>query len=77
MPNLIISTIVFIVGMRYANRFFDEWGISKGAMRSLAIFMLAYLLSWGAGELVDKALGTPAVAQTSFDLGSLMKAAGQ
>ncbi|MFZ1546351.1 MAG: hypothetical protein WAT12_04535 [Candidatus Nitrotoga sp.] len=63
MPNLIISTLVFIVATWQVNRFFDTQSISKSTARSLSVFALAYLLSWGSGEAVDWTIGTPAVAQ--------------
>jgi len=67
-PNLIISTIVFMVAVWYANRILDGQGIAKGMTRSLSVFALAYLLSWGSGEAVDWAVGTPAAAQSSVNL---------
>jgi hypothetical protein len=77
-PNIIISTIVFMAAAWYANRVLDAQEIPKGMTRSLSVFALAYLLSWGGGEAVDWAVGTPAVAaQTSGDLSQLLKAVGQ
>jgi hypothetical protein len=74
-PNLIVSTIVFILAMRYSNRIFDLWVAPKGMIRSLSVFMLAYVLSWGAGELTDKVLGT--AVQPATDFAQLVKAVGQ
>jgi hypothetical protein len=67
-PNLIISTIIFIVAVRYANRALDIRGTPSGTTRSLSVFAVAYLLSWGGGELVDWSMGTTTVAQASGGL---------
>lgn len=76
-PNLIISTIVFMVVLGYANRILDAQGIAKSMTRSLSVFALAYLLSWGSGEAADWAMGTPAAAQPSGDLSRILKAVDQ
>lgn len=79
--NLIISTIVFILAAWAIRRFLDEQGIPKGMTRGIMVFVLAYLVSWGAGEVVDwtqeKIEGPQPTAQTQDDLSSLLKAAGQ
>lgn len=75
--NLIVSTIVFIVAAWYIRRYLDEAGVPEGMMRSLSVFMLAYLLSWGSGEVADWVFGTPVAAQTSGDMSQLMKSVGQ
>jgi len=75
--NLIISTIVFFIAAWYFHRYLDDQGIPRGATRGILVFALASLLSWGAGELVDrvqeKTGGTQAAAQTSGDLSKLLK----
>ncbi len=67
MWNLIISTIVFFITAWYIHRYLDEQGISKGMTRGLLVFMLASLVSWGAGEIVEwtqeKAEGPRSVVQ--------------
>jgi hypothetical protein len=77
MWNLVISTIVFIFAVWYIRRYLEEQGIPKGMTRGLLVFMLAYIVSWGAGEAVDwvqgKIEGPPPTAQTSDDLLRLMK----
>lgn len=60
----------------YINRFLDAKEIPKSTKRGLSVFALAYLLSWGAGEVADWAVGTPAVAQTSGELSQLFNLAG-
>lgn len=81
MLNLIISTLVFFVAAWYLNRYLDGQGISKGMTRGVLVLVLASLVSWGAGEMVDwaqvKIEGPQAAAQTSGDLSQLLKAAGQ
>jgi len=72
--NLIVSTIVFFIVAWYVNRHLDAKGSPKGRPRSLSVFALAYVLSWGAGEAVDWTVGTPAAAQSSSDLSQLLKA---
>lgn len=78
MLNLILSTIVFFVAAWLLNRYLDEHGIPKGITRSVLVLVLASLVSWGAGELVDwaqfKIEGPQAASQTSNDLTQLLKA---
>ncbi len=79
--NLIVSTIVFFIAAGYIRRYLDEQGLPKGMTRGLLVFALAYLMSWGAGEIVDwsqeKIQGPQPAARTSDDLSQLLKAAGQ
>ena len=81
MLNLIISTIAFFVAAWFVNRYLDEQEIAKGMTRGVLVFMLAFLASWGAGEIADwaqvKIEGPQAAAQDSVDLSRLLKAAGQ
>lgn len=51
--NIVVSTVVFFIAVWYFRRFLDEQGIPKGITRSLLIFVLAYMVSWGAGTIVD------------------------
>lgn len=70
--NLVISTIVFIVAARYIRNYLDEQGVAKSMTRSVLVFAIAYLLSWGAGEAVDWTQGKTGavqpVAQSSVEL---------
>jgi len=76
--NLLISTIVFFVAAWYLRRALDEQGIPSGTTRGMLVFVLAYLVSWGAGEAADwthdKLTGTPAKSQSATDLSQLLKA---
>lgn len=80
MWNLIISTIVFIIVAWHIHRYLDEHEIPKGMTRGLLVFVLASLVSWGAGEVVDwtqgKTEGPQPAAQTSDDLMQLLKVSG-
>lgn len=51
--NIFVSTIIFFVAVWYLKRLLDEQGIPKGMTRSLLIFVLAYMVSWGSGALID------------------------
>jgi hypothetical protein len=51
--NIIISTIVFVIAAWYLHRLLDEHGMPKGMTRGLLVFVLAYLVSWTSGEMVD------------------------
>jgi hypothetical protein len=53
MWNIIVSTFVFFFAVWYFRRILDEQGIPKGMTRSLFIFVLAYMVSWGVGLIVD------------------------
>lgn len=78
--NLIISTLVFFVAVRYLHRYLEERGLPKGMTRGTLVFVLASLVSWGSGEAVDwtqqKIEGPQPEAQTSVELMQLLKAAG-
>ncbi|WP_415880559.1 hypothetical protein [Methylomonas sp. TEB] len=49
----------------------DKQGLSHGTTRSLLVFTLASLLSWGSGEVVDwteaKIQGKPQIASRSTE----------
>ncbi len=81
MWNLLISTLVFFIAAWYINRYLTEQGIPKGMTRGILVFVLASLVSWGAGEVVDwtqeKIEGPQPAAQTTDDLLQLMKETGQ
>jgi len=81
MPNLIISTIVFFVAAWFVNRYLDEQEIPKGMTRGVLVFVLASLVSWGAGAMVDwaqlKIEGPQAAAQDAGDLSRILQAASQ
>jgi predicted PurR-regulated permease PerM len=51
--NLLVSTIVFFVAAWYIHHYLEEQGIPKGMTRSILVFTLASVLSWGSGEAVD------------------------
>lgn len=79
MLNLIISTIVFFIAAWFVNRYLDEQGIPRGMTRGLLVFVLAAMVSWGAGAIVDWAevkIEGPQAAAPS-DLSQILKAAGQ
>ncbi|HCJ52001.1 MAG TPA: hypothetical protein DHV67_09200 [Gallionella sp.] len=75
--NLLISTVVFFVAVGYLRRTLDEQGIPSGTTRGLLVFVLAYLIAWGAGAAVDwthdKLTGTPHKTQSASDLSQLLK----
>ena len=53
MTSLIISTVAFFVASYFIKRWMDDNDIPKGMARSVAIFVLAAALAYGAGWLVD------------------------
>ncbi len=59
MWNLIISTIVFFIAAWYLDRYLDGQGINKSRTRGVLVFLLASLVSWGAGEIADWTQGPP------------------
>jgi hypothetical protein len=81
MWNIVISTLVFFIAAWYVNRYLNEQGIPKGMTRGILVFMVAYLVSWGAGEIADwaqeKIEGPRPVTQTPNDLSELLKEVGQ
>jgi hypothetical protein len=81
MTSLIISTIVFFIAAWFAKRWLDEQGIPNGMTRSVVVFVLASMVSWGAGDAVDwtqvKIEGPQAAAQNSVNLSQLLKTVSQ
>ncbi len=77
MWNLIISTLVFIIVAWYIRRYFAEQGISKGMSRGLLVFILASIVSWGAGEVVDWIQGPQPTSQIPSDPAQILKSLGQ
>ena len=81
MLSLIISTIVFVIAAWFLSRYLDDMGIAKGMTRGTVVFVLASLVSWGAGSLVDWGQGKtedPAAAsKTQGDFSQLLKSVGQ
>ena len=51
--NLILSTIAFFVASYFIKRWMDDNDIPKGMARSVMIFTLALVVSYGVGWLVD------------------------
>jgi len=81
MWNLIISTIVFIIAAWYVHRIMDEREMPKGTTRSVLVFLIAYAVSWGAGEAADwaqeKIEGKKPASTMSTEMQQLQKATGQ
>ncbi len=79
MWNLIISTIVFFIAVWYLHRYLDEQGIPKGPTRSMLALVVASLLSWGAGYVVDLVQEKAGITQVQNPGGvsQLLQAAGQ
>lgn len=79
--NLIISTIVFFIAAWYFHRKLEEQGIPKGMTRSFLVFVIAYIVSWGAGEAVDwtqgKIQSPQAATQTPDELSKLLQSVDQ
>ncbi len=80
MSNLIVSTIVFFIAAWYIHRYLDAQEMPKGMTRSILVFTLASLVSWGSGEAVDwaqgRSEGPKTTAQSPSDAQQLLKAAG-
>lgn len=80
--NLVITTVVFIWAARYIKAFLDNQGLPSGMTRSMLVFTLASLLSWGSGEAVDwteaKIQGQPqSVSKTPDDISQLLDVLNQ
>ena len=81
MWNLIISTIAFFIAAWYIRRYLDEQGLPKGMTRRMLVFLLASIVSWGAGAAVDwtqgEISGPQPVAQAPDNLSRLLQEAGR
>ncbi|MEY3881663.1 MAG: hypothetical protein RIQ94_2459 [Pseudomonadota bacterium] len=64
--NLIISTVVFILAAKYLHIYLEGKGLAKGMARGTLVFAVAYLLSWGSGEMVDWTEGKISVSQPTI-----------
>lgn len=73
MWNIVVSTLAFFIAAWYINRWLDNQGIPKGMARSLSVFVLAYLVSWGAGEAIDWIQGPQPKAAVTQDVSQLLK----
>ncbi|MGZ8269854.1 MAG: hypothetical protein ACXW1T_01590 [Methylophilus sp.] len=77
MWNIIVSTIVFVIAAWYLRRWLETHGLPHGMTRGLLVFLLAYLVSWGAGAAVDwgheKIYGPEPESQLSQELNQLVK----
>jgi hypothetical protein len=74
---------VFVIAAWYLHRLLDEHDMPKGITRGLLVFVLAYVISWASGELVDwsrgKMYGPETVSDTQKNLNEaldLLKANG-
>ncbi|NOU01381.1 MAG: hypothetical protein HOO95_07400 [Gallionella sp.] len=74
--NIVLSTIVFFISAWYFNRLLNDQDIPKGMTRSLLVFVLACMLSWGAGELIDWMQGSQSKADARQDVSKLLKQIG-
>ena len=80
MWNIIISTIVFVIVAWYLRGWFESQGLPSGMTRGLLVFVLAYVVSWGAGAFVDwgheKVYGPEPESQLSQELNQVIKESG-
>jgi hypothetical protein len=78
--NIIISTVVFFVAAWYIRQKLESFGLEKSMMRGLLVFLLAYIVSWGAGAIIDKVhdkiYGAPPPSQVEQDLKQMLKDQG-
>jgi hypothetical protein len=51
--SLVLSTVAFFVARYYASRYLEDSGIPKGTTRSLVVFTIALVVSYGIGLAVD------------------------
>lgn len=81
MLNLIISTIAFFIAAWWLNRYLDDMEIGKGMTRGMLVFVLASVVSWGTGSVVDwtqvKIEGPQPPSLASGDLSQILKAVQQ
>ena len=79
--SLAISTIMFFVSAWYFRRYLDAQKIPRGMTRGIVIFVLAFFVSWGAGEIADwtreRVDGPQIAVQDSLNLSQLLKVPGQ
>ena len=83
MWNLVISTVVFFIAAWYFHRMLEDQGIPKGMTRGLLVFVLASIVSWVSGDVVDwvhdKIEGPPPAAAhaSGDDMSQMLKALSQ
>lgn len=81
MLSLIISTLVFFAAAWYIKRYLDDLEIGTGMTRSVLVFTLATLASFGSGALVNWAVveveGPQPASLANGDLTPLLQAIQQ
>jgi hypothetical protein len=53
MLSLLLSTIAFIVASYFIKRYLNELQIPRSMTRSIVIFVLAAMIAYGVGFIVD------------------------
>lgn len=69
MWNLFFSTLVFFISAWYLRHYLDEQGLPKGMMRTMLVFVIASLVSWGTGAAADwteQELDSPATSMQAL-----------
>ena len=78
--NIIFSTIVFVIAAWWTHRYLDEQGLPKGMTRGLLVFVLAYIVAWAAGAIVDwahdKIYGVAPPSQVQQKIDQIVKDSG-
>ena len=74
--NIVVSTVVFFVAAWYFSRFLKDQGLPGGMTRSVSVFVLAYLVSWGSGEIVDWMQGPQSKTENPQDVSRLLNQLG-
>ena len=53
MLSLFLSTVAFFIASYFIKRYLDGIGVPKSMTRSITIFVLAAMISWGVAFAVD------------------------
>jgi len=73
MLSLFLSTLAFFVASYFLKRRFDELGFPKTIARGIVIFVVAMLVSYGVGFVVDMVASVGPGTQSSLPAtGSLL-----
>ena len=60
MLSFFLSTFAFFIAAYFIRRYLENMGIPKTMTRGLVVFVLALLVAYGVGFLVDLFTGPPA-----------------
>jgi len=57
MASFFLSSFAFFIAAYFIRRYLEDMGIPKGMTRSFVVFVLAIMIAYGVGWIVDVMVG--------------------